>query len=123
MNKNEKIIFVYNANSGLFNTLTDIGHKVFSPSTYSCHLCELTHSYFSMRDEWSEFLKGLDYELVFLHKDELKNQYGIDDLPLPIILTETNQQLDILVDRASINACADINAIKELILKKILAKP
>lgn len=121
MNKNEKIIFVYNANSGLFNTLTDIGHKIFSPNTYSCHLCELTHSYFSMRDEWSEFLKGLDYELVFLHKDELKNQYGIDDLPLPIILIEIDQQLDILADHSSINDCADINSIKELILKKIAA--
>lgn len=117
MNKNTKIIFVYNANSGLFNTLTDIGHKIFSPSTYSCHLCELSHSYFSMRDEWSEFLKELESELVFLHKDELESQYGINDIPLPVIFTETNNQLEVLVDHTRINACKNINEIKELILK------
>ncbi len=29
-----KIVFVYNANSGLMNTVLDIGHKIISPDTY-----------------------------------------------------------------------------------------
>ena len=46
-----KLIFIYNADSGLFNTVTDIAHKIFSPETYSCNLCALTHDYFTVRDE------------------------------------------------------------------------
>jgi len=29
----KQLVFVYNADSGMFNTLTDIAHKVFSPKT------------------------------------------------------------------------------------------
>ena len=32
------LLFVYNADSGLFNTMADIGHKLLSPETYAqCH--------------------------------------------------------------------------------------
>ncbi len=30
----KSIVFVYNADSGLFNALPDIAHKTFSPATY-----------------------------------------------------------------------------------------
>ncbi len=33
MNATNPLLFVYNADSGLFNTLGDIGHKLFSPNT------------------------------------------------------------------------------------------
>ena len=32
----DKIIFVYNADSGLVNGLIDWAHKIVSPETYSC---------------------------------------------------------------------------------------
>ena len=49
---NPTLIFVYNADSGLFNTLTDIAHKTFAPETYSCNLCAITFGTFGMRTEW-----------------------------------------------------------------------
>ncbi len=68
------LMFVYNADSGMFNTLSDMAHKVFSPRTYSCNLCALTHSTFSMRDEWKEFIESLGVELEFLHRDEFRKR-------------------------------------------------
>ena len=72
MNKSDdkpSLVFVYNADSGLFNTLTDIAHKIFSPDTYSCNLCMITHDNLSMRSEWKDFIEKLDIELEFLHRD------------------------------------------------------
>ncbi|MBC7930780.1 MAG: hypothetical protein H7Z38_09495, partial [Rubrivivax sp.] len=57
---NHALVFVYNADSGLFNALTDIAHKAFSPATYQCNLCALTHSTFGMRKGWKRFLETLD---------------------------------------------------------------
>ena len=73
MNKSDdktSLVFVYNADSGLFNTMTDIAHKIFSPDTYSCNLCMITHDNLSMRSEWKNFIEQLDIELAFLHRDE-----------------------------------------------------
>ena len=65
-----KLIFVYNADSGKINALQDSIHKIISPATYSCRLCQLTHSFFKERKEWSDFVKSLNIECEFLHKDE-----------------------------------------------------
>ncbi|NJM95354.1 MAG: GTPase, partial [Acaryochloridaceae cyanobacterium CSU_5_19] len=43
----DRLIFVYNANSGGINTALDIAHKLLSPSTYRCNLCRLTHDTFT----------------------------------------------------------------------------
>lgn len=44
-------LFVYNADSGLFNTATDIAHKILLPETYACNLCALTHGHFKIHEE------------------------------------------------------------------------
>ena len=38
-----ELLFVYNADTGLFNTVADAAHKILSPSTYSCNLCKVTY--------------------------------------------------------------------------------
>jgi len=32
-----ELLFVYNADSGLFNSVADAAHKILAPSTYSRH--------------------------------------------------------------------------------------
>ena len=113
------LVFVYNAESGLFNALTDIAHKVFSPQTYSCNLCALTHSNFGMRAEWKRFIESLDYQVEFLHADELKTRYGLEGFPLPLVLEKKDGELKILVDADSINACRNINELQQTLLNKL----
>jgi hypothetical protein len=108
-----KLIFVYNADSGLFNTLTDIGHKIFSPQTYNCPLCDLTHGYFSMRKEWSSFLADLGYELEFLHRDEFIEKYpDLSHTLLPVIFIQTNHITSRLLDDIALKQCKDIEQLK-----------
>jgi hypothetical protein len=110
------LVFVYNAESGVFNTLADAAHKIFSPRTYQCNLCALTHSAVGMRREWREFLDGLEAPLEFLHADELKKRYGVVGAPLPAIFRRDGEKIETLVGADSINACRTLDDLKRLIL-------
>jgi hypothetical protein len=110
------LVFVYNAEGGFFNSAADMAHKMFSPQTYQCKLCALTFSTFGMRKDWVEFLASLERSLEFLHSDELKNLYGISDLPLPAIFEKEGEQLKLLIDADSINRCSTIADLKQLII-------
>ena len=85
------LVFVYNADSGLFNVVSDIAHKIFAPETYACNLCAITYGNFAMRAEWKDFLESLAVDLEFLHRDELAERYGLAALPLPAILVVAGQ--------------------------------
>jgi len=47
----DKLIFVYNADSGLLKGIKDLIHKNVSPDTYPCSLCAVTYDNFDMRRE------------------------------------------------------------------------
>ena len=109
------LVFVYNADSGLFNTVTDIAHKLLSPHTYSCKLCNLTHSYFTVRKDWTNFLAELDAELEFLHRDELEEKYRLKGISLPVILVRQNDRLETWISTEEINDCPSMEVLKVLI--------
>jgi hypothetical protein len=113
------LIFVYNADSGLFNTLADAAHKIFSPKTYKCNLCALTHTHLGMRREWKAFVESLRRPVEFLHADEAKACYGIEGLPLPLILTKDDRGVKTLVGASSINDCRSIEDLKHLITERL----
>jgi len=115
---NPALVFAYNAKGGLFNAAADMAHKVFSPQTYQCKLCALTYSTFGMSKDWKRFLATLERPLEFLHSDELKNLYGISDLPLPAIFEKEGGQLKLLIDADSINRCSTIADLKQLVIDK-----
>jgi hypothetical protein len=110
------LVFVYNAESGVFNALADTAHKIFSPDTYACNLCALTHTAFGMRGEWKQFLEGLGVPLEFLHADELKSRYGLEGVPLPAVFERDGARLRVAVSADAIDACATLDDLKRLIL-------
>ncbi len=116
---NDTIVFVYNADSGLFNTLADTAHKVFSPETYECNLCAMTFSGLGMKKEWREFIDTIDTPLEFLHKDELKEKYGTE-AELPAIFLKSGKSLNLAIDAKSINNCQDMNELKQLLTERVL---
>lgn len=70
-----ELIFVYNANLGVFNSIRDLLHKSVSPKTYGCNLCGLTYSSISQKDEWKTFINKLPLKAVFFYKNEFIKQY------------------------------------------------
>lgn len=109
------LIFVYNADTGLFNTLADIGHKIFSPQTYECDLCMLTHGYLSERGEWREFIEQLPVESRFLHRDEFRREFPQVDAPLPAVFLQRNDRISLCVSARSLHDCKDLDELKNLI--------
>jgi hypothetical protein len=110
------LVFVYNADGGLFNGLAGLAHKIFSPQTHACNLCALTYSHFGMKKEWKEFLGSLAVALEFLHRDELKERHGIEAVPLPMAFEMAGSELRVLLDAEAINSCKRIDDLKQLIL-------
>ena len=111
----KQLVFVYNADSGMFNTLTDIAHKVFSPQTYECNLCAISHSYFSERDEWKEFISDLGAECEFLHRDEFENKYNVKGESFPAIFIKKGDELNVCLGSSIINECDSMEKLKDKI--------
>lgn len=112
-----KLIFIYNADSGPVNAALDIAHKLFSPDTYSCNLCQLTHDTFSERSAWKSFRESNPVPMVFLHKDEFEREVHGDTsssaapYTYPIILREEQGQVDIFLDTPDLNQIKDVNIL------------
>ena len=101
-----RLIFVYNADSGFLNMLKDWTHKIIRPSTYDCQLCALTYGNTGMRQKWQTFISDLSLNTLFLHRDEFHQQYPTQKaVPLPCILIEQNpdQSIRVLLDAETIN--------------------
>ncbi|MDJ0651059.1 MAG: GTPase [Xenococcaceae cyanobacterium MO_188.B19] len=107
-----KLIFVYNADSGLINTLIDIGHKAISPTTYECNLCDLTFGLFKEHKKWKKFREESNTEMEFLHRDEFEQKYG-KKFDYPVILKQEDE-LSIMISQAELN---QIQTLDELISK------
>jgi hypothetical protein len=113
-----KLVFVYNADSGMFNTLKDITHKIVSPETYECNLCSITHGNFSMHSEWKSFINEIDFPVLFLHRNEAREQYGVTD-QLPAVYMESPEGLELRLDAKAINSCESIEELKEMLLESV----
>lgn len=109
------LVFVYNADAGLFNALTDWVHKLVSPSTYQCSLCALTHSATGERTEWREFVQGLPVPSEFLHRDEFRARRPHVQTDFPAIFLDDGDRPRLLADARSINACRTLAELKELL--------
>ena len=114
-----KLIFVYNADSGLLNAMKDWAHKIVSPETYGCSLCALTYDNLGMRRPWREFIKELGYEVEFLHRDELAEQYGINDVPLPATFILQNGKLKLWIKSDAMDAIDTLDELQTLVTQKL----
>ena len=120
MNKNIELIFVYNADAGIFSVVSDFAHKILSPNTYACNLCKLTYGAFSMNKEWKEFLDKLLYKKEFLHKDEFQKKYPqMINLLLPAVLIRSDGEMKEFLTQQEINAQSDLRGLMSIFEQKL----
>ncbi len=118
--KMKKLIFIYNADTGLFNTVSDFAHKIVSPSTYACSLCQITYGNFGMKKEWREFLKKVPYEMEFLHKDEALKKYPTLNETFPsILLSEKNEEFDVIMNSSALENQENLKTLIESVSIKL----
>ncbi len=118
----EKLIFVYNADSGARNAILDSMHKVFSPSTYDCNLCDITFRVVSENKTWKKFRKASSADMVFLHRDEFQKQYASKfgyKFTFPIVLAEADKGLEVLISTEELNQLKTSQELIDLISQRI----
>jgi hypothetical protein len=117
-----KLLFVYNADSGPVNAVLDGMHKVLSPSTYNCKLCQLTYGTFSENKVWKEFRENTPVDMRFLHKDEFQKEFRSKWLPkydFPIVLTVGNEGLEMFITAEEFTTIATPEALIQLIQARL----
>lgn len=103
--KEGTLVFVWNADGGWQHALMDSLHKVLSPQTYSCKLCQLTHGITGPKAEWSHFLENIGREVVFYHRDQFKKSPLAESFPgleLPVVLCRSSETWEILLPKSEI---------------------
>ncbi|OKL40350.1 hypothetical protein [Pontibacter flavimaris] len=106
-----KLFFVYNAESGFFNKLTDFAHKAISPKTYSCSLCALTYGRFEMFPEWAAYLKTLPCELSFIYKNEWT--FGDVCNKFPVVALQQEGKVAVLLTAEELDSMRSLEELKD----------
>jgi len=115
----KSILFVYNADTGLFSVVTDYAHKILSPKTYPCNLCALTYGNMGMNNKWQEFIAALTIPVEFLHRDEFVKLQNVSDTQLPAAFVKKGESITMLITSAEINECTSVDALIALVTKKV----
>tara|TARA_R110002167_G_scaffold36686_10_gene115884 strand:+ start:1145 stop:1531 length:387 start_codon:yes stop_codon:yes gene_type:complete len=124
LEKQESLIFIYNADSGLRNMILDGAHKIFSPETYTCSLCGITYGAFAENKRWKKFREEHKSIMKFLHKDEFNKQYASKfghRFSFPIVLITGKNGFEVLIKTEELDALEDVGALIGLIEKRILS--
>ncbi len=111
----QRLVFVYNADSGVFNLLADIAHKALSPDTYQCQLCKLTHGLFKVRQSWLDYLSHQSIDMRFLHRDEFIQQTGRSTDRFPAVFIEREGEFECLIDAEQIASLDTPEALMRVI--------
>ena len=104
------LVFAYRAEKGIFNTISHTMHRVFSPATYECRLCQFTFSAVGMLRPWKDFLDSRTEAKVFYHRNEFYEDFPNITVELPLILRvdADDSEPKILLDRSGIESCDDV---------------
>lgn len=119
---NEKLLFIYNANSGKINGYLDALHKLVSPKTYSCNLCEITYGVFTENKTWKKFRTSGNFPMKFIHLDEFKKQYASkfgSKFTFPIVLLENKGELELFISTNELNGLKNAEGLIEMISDRL----
>lgn len=120
MIKNErKLVFVYNADSGVISLVKDFWKKILRPTSYECNLCMQTFGAFSMKKDWKSFINNLNINTEFLHRDEFEQNYDVKDAKYPSAYIYDDGQLNLLISEDEMNAIRSLDEMEVLVLGKI----
>ena len=114
-----RLIFVYNADSGLVNGLLDLWHKTVSPQTYACNLCAVTYGPLGMKREWRDFVAGLGRPVAFLHRDELEQRYGVRNVDLPAAYQVHHEQVSESLSAEELNSVNNVAGLQRLVTSRL----
>ena len=100
----ERLLFVYNANSGKWNAIVDGAKKLLAVD--GCPLCSLTHGIFGEKAEWRACKDSFGVPVDYLHRNELTE--ALRDLTsgrLPCVVARAGNRYEVLADPEMLDRC------------------
>lgn len=102
--KLDRIILVYDADSGIAALVHDIVKKALGRE--DCALCEITYGPLGKRSAWRQCAATLDIIVDELHRDRVPEAWGLPRAELPCILARHGDSLPaVLISKAEIELC------------------
>jgi hypothetical protein len=100
----ERLIFVFDADSGPLSALLDSARKVLRIK--GCTLCAITHGLAGEKSDWTECKATLGVPVDYLHRDEVTPELRqlIGD-QLPHVVAQTDGELIPLLSPAVLDRC------------------
>lgn len=114
-----KLVFVYNANSGLQSGINDLVHKTIKPTTYPCRLCAVTYAGPIKKPKWNKFIKDLGIKCEFLYKNEFEKKYKTKKYKYPLVLEQKKSGISVLIGNKEFESVTNLNSLTKLINKKL----
>jgi len=100
----DRLIFIFDANSGAWDAFVDSAKKVLRIN--GCALCQVTHGLVTEKSEWRACQSELGAPVEYLHRDEIPPEMKeLVEGQLPCIVAEANGETMILIDRETIGRC------------------
>ncbi|WP_340065607.1 GTPase [Ascidiimonas aurantiaca] len=118
----QKLVFIYNANSGKMNAFLDSVRKVVDPYNIDCRLCSLTYGLISEKKEWKTFCDSSGVPMSFLHRDEFESSYRSKfgyKFTFPVVLAESANGLELLIKTEELNALENISQLIALVQERV----
>lgn len=102
--KIDRLIFVYNANSGTLNAIFESTRKLLRLN--GCDLCQITHGLAGESSDWRNCKEELGVPVDYLHKDELdaRMEEAVAG-QLPAVVAEAEGHLVLLLNADAVNRC------------------
>ncbi len=105
-----ELVFVYNAKTDVISAVTDYAHKVLSPSTYKCDLCQLTYHNLGQRKAWKAFKKSSNAKMEFWYIRQFEQEFKFS-ADYPVIFERKNGKLEIVLDKDQLSAFKDVDEL------------
>jgi len=109
----DRLILVYDADSGLGAMLLDVVKKAIGKE--DCSLCEITYSPLGKRSSWRACESRLGVAVDELHRDQLPVEWGVSRADLPCVLGRAGEERPrVVVTREEIASCGGkVSALEE----------
>ena len=100
----DRLIFVFNADSGSFNAFLDSARKLLQIN--GCTLCSITHGLAGEKSEWKECKEEIGVPVDYVHKDEIwpALEAAING-KLPCVEAKTGDDLVLLLGPDVLDRC------------------
>jgi hypothetical protein len=115
----DKLVFTYNADSGIFSTVEDYFHKIIKPQTYQCKLCSLTYGNLGMKHEWKDFIDSLNIPVEFLHRDEFISKFPEKKHEFPCAHIQRDSKLISLMTKEEMNQLETLDELIAAVKEKL----